>query len=78
MPTAVNCFLDDFEACIAHLKLPLAHRKATRTTNLLERLFGQERRRTKTISHAFGERAVEAHVRGVDPCQWLLARCEGD
>lgn len=58
LPTAVSCFLDDFEACIAHLKLPLAHRKAARTTNLLERLFGEERRRTKTIPHAFGERPV--------------------
>ena len=28
------------------------------TTNLLERLFGEERRRTKVIPHAFGERAV--------------------
>jgi putative transposase len=27
-------------------------------TNLLERLFGEERRRTKIIPHAFGERAV--------------------
>jgi transposase-like protein len=58
LPTAVSCFLDDFEACIAHQKLPLAHRKVTRSTNLLERLFGEERRRTKTIPHAFGERAV--------------------
>ena len=30
----------------------------TRTTNLLERAFGEERRRTKVIPHAFGERAV--------------------
>ena len=44
--------------CIAHLRLPIAHRKAIRTTNLLERLFGEERRRTKIIPHAFGERAV--------------------
>ena len=36
----------------------MAHRRATRTTNLLERLFLEERRRTKTIPHAFGERAV--------------------
>ena len=57
-PGAVACFEDDFEACIAHLRLPIAHRKAIRTTNLLERLFGEERRRTKTIPHAFGERAV--------------------
>jgi transposase-like protein len=37
---------------------PLGHRWAIRTTNLLERLFGEERRRTKVIPHAFGERAV--------------------
>lgn len=57
-PSATSCFLDDFEACIAHLQLPIAHRRATRTTNMLERLFGEERRRTKVIPHAFGERAV--------------------
>jgi hypothetical protein len=31
---------------------------ALRTTNLLERLFGEERRRPKVIPRAFGERAV--------------------
>ena len=29
-----------------------------RTTNLFERLFGEERRRTKVVPHAFGERPV--------------------
>jgi putative transposase len=58
LPSAVACLDDDFEACIAHLTFPLAHRRAIRTTNLLERLFGEERRRTKVIPHAFGERAV--------------------
>jgi len=58
LPSAVACLDDDFEACIAHLKFPLAHRRAIRTTNLLERLFGEARRRTKVIPHAFGERAV--------------------
>jgi putative transposase len=58
LPSAVACLDDDFEACIAHLRFPLAHRRAIRTTNLLERLFGEERRRTKVIPHAFGERAV--------------------
>jgi transposase-like protein len=58
LPSAVACLDDDFEACIAHLKFPLAHRRTIRTTNLLERLFGEERRRTKVIPHAFGERAV--------------------
>src|SRR4051812_42930771 len=47
LPSAVACFEDDFEACIAHLRLPVTHRRSTRTTNLLERLFGEERRRLK-------------------------------
>ena len=57
-PTAVSCFRDDFEACIAHLRMPVRHRKAIRTTNLLERLFGEERRRMKVIPNAWGERPV--------------------
>ena len=32
--------------------------KTARTTNLLERLFGEDRRRTKLIPHAFGEKPV--------------------
>jgi transposase-like protein len=55
---AVTCFMDDFEACIAHLRFPVSHRRAIRTTNLLERLFVEERRRLKIIPNAFGERAV--------------------
>ncbi len=58
LPSATACFLDDFAACTAQLRLPIAHRRVIRTTNLLERLFGEERRRTKVIPHAFGERAV--------------------
>ena len=56
--SAVACFMDDFEACIAHLRFPVTHRRAIRTTNLLERLFVEERRRLKIIPNAFGERAV--------------------
>lgn len=58
LPTVVQCFTDDFDACIAHLRFPLRHRKVIRTTNLLERLFLEERRRTKIVPHAFGERPV--------------------
>jgi putative transposase len=57
-PPAVACFEDDFEACIAHLRMPVTHRRATRTTNLLERLFVEERRGLKIIPNAFGERPV--------------------
>lgn len=58
LPAATACFVDDFEACIAHLRFPLNHRKTIRTTNLLERLFGEERRRTKVMPHAFGEKPL--------------------
>jgi transposase-like protein len=55
---AMACFEDDFEACIAHLHCPPTHRRAIRTTNLLERLFGEERRRLNAVKTIFGERAV--------------------
>ena len=58
LPSATACFEDDFEACIAHLRMPITHRRAIRTTNLLERLFVEERRRLKIIPNAFGEKAV--------------------
>jgi putative transposase len=58
LPSAVKCFADDFEACVAHLRMPVAHRRAVRTTNLLERLFGEERRRLKIVANAFGEKPV--------------------
>lgn len=57
-PSAVQCFQEDFEACIAHLHLPPNHRRSTRTTNLLERLFVEERRRVRAVVHVFGERPV--------------------
>jgi transposase-like protein len=58
LPSAAQCFQDDFEACIAHLRFPLAHRRAIRTTNMLERLLEEDRRRTKVMPHAFGERPL--------------------
>ena len=57
-PSALACFEDDLEACVAHLRLPVTHRRVTRTTNLLERLFGEERRRLKIVPNGFGEKPV--------------------
>ena len=34
LPAVVQCFRDDFDACIAHLRFPLRHRRVIRTTNL--------------------------------------------
>ena len=58
LPSALACFEDDFKSCIAHLRLPVTHRRFVRTTNLLERLFVEERRRLKIIPNGFGEKPV--------------------
>ncbi len=56
-PTAMASLGDDLEASLAHLKVPVAHRKHVRTTNLIERSFLEERRRTKIIPRFFDERS---------------------
>jgi hypothetical protein len=62
-----------------HLRFPLAHRWVIRTTNLLERLFGEERRRAKVIPHAFRRtRRTQTDVRYVDPRGRTLARVAHD
>lgn len=48
-PSAMECLGEDLEECLTYLKFPQAHWKAIRTTNLLERLFGEGKRRTKVI-----------------------------
>ena len=49
LPSAVACFADDLAASLNHLKLPTLHQKSVRTTNLAERGFEEERRRSKVI-----------------------------
>ena len=48
-PAAMKCLEQDLDECLTALKLPQAHRRQTRTTNLLERLFGEGKRRSKVI-----------------------------
>jgi putative transposase len=57
-PAAVKSFADDLEASLAHLKLPVRHRINVRTTNLLERSFVEERRRTKVIPRLMDEKSA--------------------
>jgi putative transposase len=57
LPSAVRAFLDDLDACLAHLRCPEIHRKAIRTTNVIERAFEELRRRTKVIPRFFDERS---------------------
>jgi putative transposase len=53
----VRSFLDDLDACLAHLRCPEVHRRAIRTTNIIERAFEELRRRTKVIPRFFDEKS---------------------
>jgi putative transposase len=57
-PAGVKSFADDLEASLSHLKLPIRHRINVRTTNLLERSFLEERRRTKMIPRFTDEKSA--------------------
>ncbi len=57
-PSAVACFDDGGEALLAIHRVPVRHRIRVRTTNLAERGFEEERRRTKVIPRLMGEQAT--------------------
>lgn len=56
-PSAMECLETDLEECVTCLLFPAAHHRRIRTTNLLERTFGESRRRSKVIPRFPGERA---------------------
>jgi putative transposase len=56
-PAAMECLERDLEECVTYLRFPEAHRRRIRTTNRLERLNGEGRRRTKVIPRFPTERA---------------------
>ena len=56
-PEAMKCLATDLEECLTALRFPEAHRKRIRTTNLLERLFGEGQRRLKVIPRFMSERS---------------------
>ncbi len=57
-PSAVACLEDDLEALLAVHRVPVRHRFWVRTTNLVERSFAEERRRTKVIPRLLDERSA--------------------
>jgi transposase-like protein len=57
-PAAVACFEDDLDALLAIHRVPVRHRIRVRTTNLAERSFVEERRRTKVIGRFNDERSA--------------------
>ncbi len=57
LPSLCKALSDDLESLLGHLHLPWRHRKYVRTTNLIERSFVEERRRSKTLPRFFTEKS---------------------
>ena len=56
-PAAMECLERDLEECITYLRFPEDHHRRIRTTNRIERLNGESRRRTKVIPRFPTERS---------------------
>lgn len=56
-PAAMECLEKDLEECVTYLRFPNEHQTRIRTTNRLERLNGEGRRRTKVIPRFPSERS---------------------
>jgi putative transposase len=57
-PAAVACVEEDRDALLGIHRVPVRHRIRVRTTNLAERSFEEERRRTKVIPRLTSEKAT--------------------
>ena len=64
-PEAMRCLGTDLEEVLTALRFPETHRKRIRTTNLLERLFGEGRRRAKVVPRFMTERSGLSLLFGV-------------
>ena len=56
-PAAMECLERDLEECLTYLRFPEEHHRRLRTTNRIERLNGETRRRTKVIPRFPTERS---------------------
>jgi putative transposase len=52
-PTAVECLQRDLQACLTFYAYPKEHWKTIRTTKVIERLFGEIKRRSHKMAAAF-------------------------
>lgn len=52
-PTAVECLQRDLDACLTFYAFPKAHWKTIRTNKVIERLFGEVKRRSHKMAAAF-------------------------
>jgi len=56
-PAAIKCFQEDLDACLQHIDFPVGHHRYIRTTNLIERCFVEQKRRTKVIPRFLNEKS---------------------
>ena len=56
-PAAMACVEDNLDALLAYLRFPAEHHKRIRHSNLIERTFGETRRRVKVIGRLPGEQS---------------------
>jgi putative transposase len=52
-PTAIDCLNRDLDACLTFYSFPEKHWKFIRTTNIIERLFGEVKKRSHKMAAAF-------------------------
>jgi putative transposase len=64
-PELCRCLREDAEASLNPLAVPKRHQQYVRTSNLVERAFVEERRRTKVIPHLWTEGSLVHLVFGV-------------
>jgi len=56
-PTAIACLQRALEACLTFYAYPKNHWKTIRTNNVIERLFGEVKRRSHKMAAAFRKRS---------------------
>ena len=56
-PSVIKCFQDDLESCLNFMEFPSGHHRYIRTTNLIERAFLEQKRRTKIIPQFMNEKS---------------------
>jgi transposase-like protein len=56
-PEAMKCLATGLEEVLTALHFPESHRKRIRTTNLLERLFGEGKRRSEVVPRFMSEKS---------------------
>jgi len=70
-PKAVKCLSKDIDRLLVHYSYPVKHRKTIRTSNPIERLFVEVRRRTRPIGSFTNTRSVDRIAYGIF---WIINR----